>query len=128
GRRVGIVTGSGGGGALAADNFSSFGLAVPALSAAVQAKMCPLLPPHASPQNPVDITAQGGQTGPVMMTCMEILEASDDVDMICVIVSTARENGVSLIPERMRAVLQAGKSPLAVWTYTNPSAFGRRTA
>jgi acetate---CoA ligase (ADP-forming) len=128
GRRVGFVTGSGGGGAIAADVFSSFGFTVPALSEPVQAKIRPLIPPHASPQNPVDITAQGGQTGPVMMTCMEILDACDDVDMICVIVSTARENGVSLIAERMKAVVQRGKSPLVVWTYTLPSAIGRKTA
>lgn len=128
GRRIGIVTGSGGGGALAADTFSSLGLTVPALSEPVQAKIRPLIPPHASPQNPVDITAQGGQTGPVMMTCMEILDACDDVDMICVIVSTARENGVSLITERMREVLKRGKSPLVVWTYTLPSVIGRKTA
>jgi acyl-CoA synthetase (NDP forming) len=128
GRRIGIVTGSGGGGALAADVFSSFGLTVPALQDAVQKQIRPMIPPHASPQNPVDITAQGGQTGPVMMACMDILDASDDVDMICVIVSTAREHGVSLIPERMQAVRKRGQSPLVVWTYTLPSAFARKTA
>jgi acetate---CoA ligase (ADP-forming) len=128
GRRVGIVTGSGGGGVLAADAFSSFGLSVPALADEVQKQIRPLIPPHASPQNPVDITAQGGQTGPVMMSCMEILDACDDVDMICVIVSTARENAVSLIPERIKAVMQRGRSPLLVWTYTLPSAFARKTA
>jgi acetate---CoA ligase (ADP-forming) len=128
GRRVGLVTGSGGGGAIAADMLSSVGLQVPALSESVQQRIRPLIPPHASPQNPVDITAQGGQTGPVMMTCMEILDACDDVDMVVVIVSTARENGVSLIPERMQAVLKRGASPLAVWTYTLPSAIGRKVA
>lgn len=127
GRRVGIVTGSGGGGAVAADMFSSAGLVVPQLSDEVQKKIRPLIPPHASPQNPVDITAQGGQTGPVMMACMDILDSCDDVDMVCVIVSTARESGVSLIAERMRAVKARGKSPLVVWTYTLPSAIGRRT-
>jgi len=128
GRRVGIVTGSGGGGAIAADMFSSAGLVVPALSDDVQKKIRPLIPPHASPQNPVDITAQGGQTGPVMMTCMEILDACDDVDMVCVIVSTAREHGVSLIAERMQGVMKRGRSPLIVWTYTLPSIIGRKTA
>src|SRR4029453_7085188 len=101
----------------------TFVLTGPPLSEAVQEKIRPLIPPHASPQNPVDITAQGGQTGPVMMACMDILDASEDVDMICVIVSTAREHGVSLIPERMQAVRKRGKSPLVVWTYTLPSAF-----
>jgi acyl-CoA synthetase (NDP forming) len=128
GRRVGIVTGSGGGGAIAADMLSGFGLQVPALSEAVQRTIRPLIPPHASPQNPVDITAQGGQTGPVMMTCMEILDACDDVDMVLVIVSTARENGVSLIAERMQTVLKRGASPVVIWTYTLPSVIGRKTA
>jgi acyl-CoA synthetase (NDP forming) len=59
---------------------------------------------------------------------MDILDACDDVDMVCVIVSTAREHGVSLIAERMQAVMKAGRSPLVVWTYTLPSVIGRKTA
>lgn len=127
GRRVGFVTGSGGGGALAADTFTSLGLSVPVLSQAAQASVRPLIPPHASPQNPVDITAQGGQTGPVMMACMDLLEASGEVDIICIIVSTARETSVSVIPERIRELKKRGKASLVVWTYTLPSAFARKT-
>jgi acyl-CoA synthetase (NDP forming) len=126
GRRVGIVTASGGGGAVAADTFTNAGLVVPELSDKVKATIRPLIPPHASPLNPVDITAQGGRTGPVIMKCMEILEGSDDVDMVAVVISTAREHHISVIADQVKAVVKSG-TPVTFWTYTLPSAIGRKT-
>jgi acyl-CoA synthetase (NDP forming) len=126
GRRVGIVTGSGGGGAIASDTFSSFGLAVPELSEKTKVLIRPLLPPHASPLNPVDITAQGGRTGPLIMRCMEILHESGEVDMVAVVLSTARESQVSAVAENIKAIVKAG-TPVTVWTYTLPSLIGRKT-
>lgn len=127
GRRVGIVTGSGGGGAIASDTFTSAGLVVPELSEKVKALIRPLIPPHASPLNPVDITAQGGRTGPLIMRCMEILHESGEVDMVAVVISTAREHQVSVIAENIRAVVKGG-TPVTLWTYTLPSLIGRKTA
>ncbi len=126
GRRVGIVTASGGGGAIAADTFANAGLVVPELSDMVKATIRPLIPPHASAMNPVDITAQGGRTGPVIMRCMEILSESDDVDMIAVVISTAREHHVSVIADKVKAVVKSG-TPVTFWTYTLPSLIGRKT-
>jgi acyl-CoA synthetase (NDP forming) len=126
GRRVGIVTASGGGGAVAADTFTNAGLMVPELSDQVKAAIRPLIPPHASPLNPVDVTAQGGRTGPVIMKCMEILAGSDDVDMVAVVISTAREHHVSVIADQVKAVVKSG-TPVTFWTYTLPSAIGRKT-
>jgi len=126
GRRVGIVTASGGGGAVAADTFTNAGLIVPELSEKVKGTIRPLIPPHASPLNPVDITAQGGRTGPVIMKCMEILAGSDDIDMVAVVISTAREHHVSVIADQVKAVVKAG-TPVTFWTYTLPSAIGRKT-
>jgi len=126
GKRVGIVTASGGGGAIAADTFAAAGLVVPELSDKVKAIIRPLIPPHASAMNPVDITAQGGRTGPITMKCMEILHECDDVDMVAVVISTARENHVSVIADQVKAVVGAG-TPVTFWTYTLPSALGRKT-
>ena len=126
GKRVGIVTASGGGGAVAADTFTNAGLVVPELSEKVKATIRPLIPPHASPLNPVDITAQGGRTGPVIMKCMEILARSDDVDMVAVVISTAREHHVSVVADQVKAVVKSG-TPVTFWTYTLPSAIGRKT-
>ena len=57
GRRLGIVTISGGGGALMADAAAEHGIEVPALPAAAQAELRAVLP-FAAPRNPVDVTAQ----------------------------------------------------------------------
>lgn len=128
GRRVGIVTASGGGGAMAADAFSDNGLTVPVLSENVQSMIRPMIPPHATAQNPVDVTAQGGRTGPLMMTCMETMSRSGEVDIVVEIISTAREELVSIIPERLHSIHDAGVTPIALWTYTLPSLIGRQAA
>jgi acetate---CoA ligase (ADP-forming) len=57
GKRLGIVTISGGAGALIADNAQDHGLEVPAMPEAAQAKLKAMLP-FAATRNPVDVTAQ----------------------------------------------------------------------
>ena len=128
GRRAGIITPSGGGGAWMADTLSAHGLTVPTLSAEMQATLRALMPSYGASGNPVDVTAQGSGTGPALMTAMEALARSDEVDMLVVIASLTSETRVSLDAARVRAtVAQCGK-PMTVWTYTLPSAFGRASA
>ena len=57
GKRVGLVTISGGGGVLMADAAEDHGLDVAAMPADAQAEMKTLVP-FAAPRNPVDVTAQ----------------------------------------------------------------------
>lgn len=126
GRRVGIVTVSGGGGAWIADTLTASGLHVPTLSPALQASLRGMIPSYASPQNPVDVTAQGGNTGPVVARTLEMLEASDEVDSIVVVSSLASETRVMLDPARVRPLIDGARKPVTVWSYTIPSALGRR--
>src|SRR6266446_2446679 len=56
GRRVGIITNSGGTGVELTDLCERFGLSVPELPPATQARISPLIPAYASPRNPVDVT------------------------------------------------------------------------
>jgi acyl-CoA synthetase (NDP forming) len=58
GRRVGICTSSGGGGALAADACVAAGLDVPELDGETRALIDVHLPSYGTSQNPVDVTAQ----------------------------------------------------------------------
>lgn len=57
GKRIGLVTVSGGGGVLMADAAEDYGLEVAAMPADAQAEMKELVP-FAAPRNPVDVTAQ----------------------------------------------------------------------
>jgi acetate---CoA ligase (ADP-forming) len=128
GRRVGIITPSGGGGVWMADTLSAHGLIVPPLSAAMQATLRPLMPSYGASGNPVDVTAQGSSTGAAMMSAMERLAESDELDMLVLITSLTSETRVSLDAERVRAVAARCAKPMTVWTYTLPSAFGREKA
>lgn len=56
GRRIGIVTNSGGPGTAISHNVDLGGLDVPRYSEALQARIRPMIPPHASSANPVDLT------------------------------------------------------------------------
>ncbi len=126
GRRVGIVTVSGGGGAWMADTLAANNLSVPTLSPALQDRLRRLIPSYASPQNPVDVTAQGSNTGPVAMRAVEMLDASDEVDSIVLVSSLASETRVMLDPETTRPLIEAARKPVTIWSYTIPSDFGRR--
>src|SRR3954452_4697594 len=128
GRRAGVITVSGGGGAWMADTLSAHGLTVPLLSAGSQAALRPLMPSYGAAGNPVDVTAQGSNTGPAMMTVMEHLARSDEIDMLVLVTSLASETRVSLEAERVRAVAETCGKPMTVWSYTLPSAFGRASA
>ncbi|MHA2087330.1 MAG: CoA-binding protein, partial [Promethearchaeota archaeon] len=54
GNRIGIITNSGGPGAMAANNAEKKGLIVPELSGSLQKKLRTVLPPNGSSRNPVD--------------------------------------------------------------------------
>jgi acyl-CoA synthetase (NDP forming) len=128
GRRTGVITPSGGGGAWMADTLSLHGLTVPPLSAETQAALRAVMPSYGAPGNPVDVTAQGSNTGAAVMTAMETLAQSDEIDMLVLITSLTSETRVSLEAERVRAAAARCGKPMTVWTYTLPSEFGRRTA
>jgi acyl-CoA synthetase (NDP forming) len=128
GRRTGIITPSGGGGAWMADTLSLHGLVVPPLSATTQVSLRAVMPSYGAPGNPVDVTAQGSNTGPALMTAMETLAQSDEIDMLVLIASLTSETRVSLDAERVRATAARCGKPMTVWTYTLPSEFGRRSA
>ncbi len=128
GRRVGIVTVSGGGGAWTSDTMTAHGLTVPELSPAEQARLRPLMPSYGASGNPVDVTAQGTNTGPAMMTAMEHLAESDEIDMLLIVSSLASTTRASLDAARIEAVAAKCGKPMTVWTYTLPSEFGRTAA
>jgi acyl-CoA synthetase (NDP forming) len=128
GRRAAVVTVSGGGGAWMADALSAHGLQLPVLSASLQEQLRSFMPSYGASANPVDVTAQGSNTGPAVMSAVECLAGSDEIDLVVLVTSLASETRVSLDPARLRAVAEHQAKPVTVWTYTLPSAFGRAKA
>ncbi len=120
GRRVGICTGSGGGGAWLSDACMAAGLEVPTLDAATRAILDPLLPSYGTSQNPVDGTAQAirligyaGLAGP--------LADSPVIDGVIAIMSARSAEHVTHEKEKLKALKAAAKKPILFWTYTLPS-------
>lgn len=82
GRRVGIITNSGGTGVELADLCERLGLSVPELSQTTQARILPLIPAFASPRNPVDVTPAWARFPAMYGGSIEALYESDEVDIV----------------------------------------------
>ena len=121
GNRVGIITVSGGGGALMSDALAAQGLVVPELSPALQREIAKLIPSYGAAANPVDITASGAFDGGLDLA-LEALAGSDEVDAVVIVSSLASERRVSFDIERLRRVVARQAKPVLVYSYTRPSA------
>ena len=81
GRRLGLVTISGGAGVLMADAAEDYGLDVAPMPAGAQARLKAALP-FASPVNPVDVTAQVFNDMSLIRTNMDLMFAEGGYDAI----------------------------------------------
>ncbi|GAA0710790.1 acetate--CoA ligase family protein [Dactylosporangium roseum] len=82
GNRIGIVTASGGMGIHLADVATSRGLTVPALPSAEQEELRAVLPPFASPINPIDVTAQSINDPAILPQVLERALRSSSYDCL----------------------------------------------
>jgi acetyltransferase len=79
GNRLAVVTNSGGPGTAIAHTADRGGMTVPRFSDALQAKIRPLIPPHAASANPVDLTYHL-DTQVLALTIPEFIMESGEVD------------------------------------------------
>ena len=120
GRRIGILTTSGGAGIWLADACEEHGLDVPELSDALSAAMATHMPAYGSPLNPVDLTAQfiaGGAFSPAIETML----ASGEVDAVVLATSLASSGRLERDKPALAALSGRYPVPLLVYTYTNPA-------
>ncbi|HEX2289468.1 MAG TPA: acetate--CoA ligase family protein, partial [Pseudonocardiaceae bacterium] len=82
GNRIAIITNSGGTGVELADLLADEGLTVPELSTALQEELRALLPPLASPANPVDITPVWRRFAELYPCLVDRLARSGEVDVV----------------------------------------------
>ena len=81
GRRVAVLTLSGGVGALIADTCSEIGLEVPVLAQSVQHRLLAMIP-FAGTRNPVDVTGNVANDPSLVSRALEVLLESDAVDAV----------------------------------------------
>jgi acyl-CoA synthetase (NDP forming) len=120
GRRVAVVTTSGGAGVWTSDACRLAGLQLPILSPATQASLAKHMPAYGSPVNPVDLTAQfiaGGQFAPAL----EILVDSGEVDGIVLVTSLSSAARLENEHEALAVLVKRSPIPLIVYGYTRPT-------
>jgi acetyl coenzyme A synthetase (ADP forming)-like protein len=111
GRRVAILTNSGGPAILAADACEAEGLTIAALPAATRAKLAALLPQEAGLGNPIDMLAAASPDQ--YENCLRLLLAEPSVDAVIVIfipplLTKAREVAAAIV----RATRGSSKKPV----------------
>ncbi|MFC6239530.1 acetate--CoA ligase family protein [Longivirga aurantiaca] len=109
GDRVAIITNSGGTGVELADLLADEGLAVPALSPALQERVRALLPAYASPVNPVDVTTAWSLFPTIYPALVDLLARSGEVDAVVAVLlqrsatDPATVQGVAAAVQALRA-------------------------
>jgi acyl-CoA synthetase (NDP forming) len=117
GRRVAVVTTSGGSGVWVSDACVEAGFEVPRLSPALQRRLATHMPGYGSPVNPVDLTAQffaEGNFAPVL----EALFESGEIDAILLVTSLASPTRLDREREGLARVIERFDMPLIVHSYT----------
>lgn len=113
GRRVAIVTTSGGAGGWAADICEHAGLEVPAFEPAFKQQLAGLIPDYGSTENPVDVTARvvedGGAT---LLALLDRLGQAPDIDIGLVIMSLVARGRITSIERALANLRAAAKRPL----------------
>lgn len=113
GRRVAVLTTSGGAGIIMTDRLDDAGLSVPPFPEEIQHRLVSFIPPFGSPRNPVDMTAQVINDPEGFSGCLSASLEGDLVDMGVVIISMITGHSGRRMAEDLSAFSQRTSKPLA---------------
>ena len=114
GRRIGVVTASGGAGSLFADLITSAGLELPTLSGELQQKVFEVIPWFGSATNPVDTTAFIQSRPEEFCAVAGLLAASEEVDAVLVFLGTLDPIAPRLVRSISEIAAQCPEVPIVV--------------
>ena len=120
GRKVGILTGSGGVGTELADLCAEHGLEVPEFSGQLQDALRPYLPSYASVQNPVDLTPIWWEFPKVYPPLIQTLLGSGEIDLLLVTaldIATTLEELMYALTETVTQSRRDGPSAKPLYVY-----------
>ncbi|MSO70351.1 MAG: hypothetical protein EXQ98_08795 [Alphaproteobacteria bacterium] len=121
GRRIALITISGGGGVWLADRLDAEGLLIPELDQTTQDEIRQVIPPYGTPVNPVDITAQALEVGG-RVRAIDALLRSPSVDAIAVVASLADIGHLEKERADLARFAANGVKPILFYSYTVPTA------
>ncbi len=113
GKRLGIVTTSGGAGIIMADRAWDLGLTVDPLPGDVQDSLARFVPSFGSTANPVDLTAQVINDPEGFRSCLETVLDCPEVDMAAVVVSMITGESGAVVTRDLIDAVHRSEKPLA---------------
>ena len=114
GKRVAIITTSGGSGILATDALESNGLELAVLAPETLAELRNVVPSYGNANNPVDVTAAVMSSPDLFERCLELLAKDAGVDSIIACFAVLVGNDVERIASALGGVKQIRNIPIAV--------------
>lgn len=117
GRRIAVVTTSGGAGGLAADRLEDNDLVLPELSPVTQEALAPLIPAFGALANPVDVTAQLFNQGEhAFGEVCRIVSEDPGVDAVAVLLTMVTgTQAAALAEDLVKTTAGLGKPLYVVW-------------
>ena len=120
GKRIGIVSMSGGACSILVDYCESLGLEVPAFGGELRAALEALLPAYATSGNPVDVTATGIQQPELVSDAVRLVLGSGTVDLVLVQLGTNADPSAAVMAEQLAEIRAASPVPFLVGRLGRP--------
>jgi acetate---CoA ligase (ADP-forming) len=121
GKRIGIVSMSGGACSILVDYCESLGLEVPAFHGELRAALETLLPAYATSGNPVDVTATGIQQPELVSDSVKLVLGSGTVDLVLLQLGTNADPSAAVMAEKLAELRAASPVPFLVGRLGAPS-------
>jgi acyl-CoA synthetase (NDP forming) len=125
GRRVGIVSTSGGACGILADECRARGFEVVELPAATQKRVEAEIPSFGSARNPIDVTAQMLGRPEMFGNVLQILLEEPEVDAIVLMLTTLTDPLAERVADHIVATVRGHAKPVLVSWLVSPSLAGR---
>ena len=122
GKRIALVSHSGGAGVLAADAATDAGLDVAPLPEELRAKVAEILPDYAGFNNPLDATGPMVFRPDILAQCLRLLLEGDYYDAAVLSVKLIWRNGLELVEELTRLRADVGKPFAVSWVAPHENA------
>ena len=117
GKRLGIITTSGGGGILVADEAEALNLEIPELDSQTKESIMKIIPPYGSPLNPVDITAQVINEAEDFMKVLNVIVDYPHIDALVIVITQITGESGRRMAEDIVKVTKVVKKPITIaWT------------
>jgi acetyltransferase len=117
GKGLGIITTSGGGGILVADEAVDLGLDIPALDPATKETIMKVIPAYGSALNPVDVTAQVINEAEDFLIVLKAMVAHPDIHALVIVVTQITgQPGMRMAEDIVKMSRQTDKPLTVAWT------------